>query len=94
MSRPTFHDVRQVLLDLGFQETVLPTSHLRFKQPRSGTVLFFRPYQEQEPFDPSTLVGVRRLLDERGVVERARFDEMLRAVSGEPTVPRPAFAGG
>jgi predicted RNA binding protein YcfA (HicA-like mRNA interferase family) len=78
MSGPTFQAVRQVLVDLGFQTTVLPTSHIRFEHSRSKTVVVFRPYEEEEVVDQAMLVGVRRLLDERGVVSRDRFDALLR----------------
>jgi hypothetical protein len=78
MHHPTFHALRQVLLDLGFQTKVLPTAHVRFEHPRSKTVVVFRPYREEEAVDQAMLVGVRRLLDERGVVPRDQFDDLLR----------------
>jgi predicted RNA binding protein YcfA (HicA-like mRNA interferase family) len=78
MLTPTFQTLRQVLLDLGFQMEALPTSHIRFTHPRSETVVVFRPYKEDEAVDQAMLIGVRRLLDERGVVSRDEFDDLLR----------------
>jgi hypothetical protein len=83
MRSPAFHALRQVLLDLGFQPKVLPTSHIRFDHPRSETVVVFRPYEEDEAVDRAMLVGVRRLLDERGVVSRDEFDDLLHQRSFE-----------
>jgi hypothetical protein len=78
MSRPTFGTLRQVLLDLGFQTTTMPKGHIRFDHAPSDTLVILRSYKEHEPVDEGNLVGIRRLLDEKGVIDREKFDELLR----------------
>ncbi|HWG47488.1 MAG TPA: hypothetical protein VN688_32295 [Gemmataceae bacterium] len=80
MSEPTFGDLRQVLLGLGFQENPSP-SRVRFEHARTDTIVLLRPYAADDVVDPAALFAVRRLLDERGVVGREEFDTLLRTRS-------------
>ncbi len=78
MNRPTFATLCQMLTDLGVQAKPGPRSATAFEHARSGTLLFLRSHVPEEIVDQANLVGIRRLLDERGVVDRERFDELLR----------------
>jgi hypothetical protein len=78
MSRPTFGTLRQVLLDLGFRTRTLPAGHIRFDHAPSDTLVILRPYKDDDTVDQGNLIGVRRLLDEKGVIDRDKFDELLR----------------
>jgi hypothetical protein len=81
MLRPTFGTLRQVLIDLGFRTTTMPAGHIRFDHLPSDTLVILRPYKDDDIVDQGNLQGVRRLLDEKGVVDRNKFDELLRARS-------------
>jgi predicted RNA binding protein YcfA (HicA-like mRNA interferase family) len=78
MSQPTYGVFREVLLGLGFADRSVPGSHVQLEQAQSDTVVLLRPYREEEPMDAATLAGVRRILDEKGVVSRDRFDDLLQ----------------
>jgi hypothetical protein len=78
MSNPTFGALCQVLKDLGFQAKAAPQPPAVFEHARSGTLVFLRAHTADEPVDQANLLGIRRLLDERGVVARERFDELLK----------------
>ncbi len=74
----TFADLRQILLDLGFQMKVVTGSHVVFEHGPAHARLVLEPYAEDETVDPATFAIVGRNLDERGILPRARFDELLR----------------
>jgi predicted RNA binding protein YcfA (HicA-like mRNA interferase family) len=78
MVHPTFSDLQHVLLDLGFRDRSVPGSHALLDHPKSETVVLLRPYRDDEIIDGATLLGIRRILDEKGVVSRDRFDDLLR----------------
>lgn len=81
MTQPTFGAFREVLLGLGFQDRSVPGSHVRLEEARSDTVVLLRAYRDEEPMDAATLAGIRRILDEKGVVSRDRFDDLLQRCS-------------
>jgi hypothetical protein len=73
-----FAALQRVLKGLGFVKTLVPGSHVVFEHAPSDTVFGFRLYKPREKVSVGDLLGVRKILDERGVVERDTFDEMLR----------------
>ncbi len=77
MSQITFGELRQVLQGLGFHEDASPT-RFRFEHAGTGTIVLLRPYVEEDIVDPTALIAVRRLLDERGVIGREELDVLLR----------------
>jgi predicted RNA binding protein YcfA (HicA-like mRNA interferase family) len=78
MTKTTFFAFRQVLLGLGFQDRSVPGSHVLLEDRGSDTVILLRPYRDTEVLAPATLLGWRRILDEKGVISRERLDELLR----------------
>ncbi len=77
----TFAALRRILLDLDFEEIVVPGSHIGFKHAPSGAVMMFRPYKPNERVGLADLLSVRRELDERGLLSADSFDARLRKVS-------------
>jgi hypothetical protein len=78
----TFAQLKKLLATLGFRGSAQPT-HLSFEHPASGTVFLFRTYRAAEAVAPANLAAVRRLLDERGLLEADQFDKLWKS-------PRPA----
>ena len=78
MLSPTFADFRHVLLGLGFVDRSVPGSHVLLEHGPTDTVVLLRPYHDAEAIDPATLLGFRRILDEKGVIAGERFDDLLR----------------
>jgi hypothetical protein len=74
----SFTRLRQMLLDLGFAETVVPGSHSLFEHDPSDTWLVYRPYRPNEMVSPTDLANTRFFLDQRGLVERDEFEELVR----------------
>ncbi|MBV9123826.1 MAG: hypothetical protein JO112_10755 [Planctomycetes bacterium] len=74
----TFANLRQLLLDLGFEMKVVPDSHVVFEHGPAHARLVTEPFADGETVDPATIAVVGRNLDERGILPRARFDELLR----------------
>jgi hypothetical protein len=77
MSKYAFADVRQLLLDLGFQMKVVPGSVV-FEHAPAHARLVLEPFADGEPVDAATLAIISRNLDERGILSRARFEDLLQ----------------
>jgi hypothetical protein len=78
MSNYTFADLRQLLLDLGFQMKVVPGSGVMFEHAPAHARLVLDSFADDQTVDPATLAIVGRNLDERGILSRSRFEELLR----------------
>lgn len=76
MPECTFATLRDLLVGLGFSLRTVGDA-LVFEHPTASARLFLDPFAEEDRVDPATLAVVRRNLDERGILPRARFDEML-----------------
>jgi predicted RNA binding protein YcfA (HicA-like mRNA interferase family) len=85
MSNPriTFGQLRQLLLDLGFTQTVTPKSHVFFAHQRSGAETAVPVYRSNQIVAPHHLVMVRAMLDGKGLMDRDAFDEFVATASAE-----------
>lgn len=72
-----FAELRQFLLDLGFQEESFNGGHHRFRHDPSDTVFLFRPYNPEDSVILVHYLMVRRILDERGLLDTSTFDRFL-----------------
>ena len=78
MTECTFGYLRDLLLGLGFHMQSVAGPSLLFELRGAGIRLVMEPFEEADLVDRSTLAIVRRNLDERGVMPRSRFDELLQ----------------
>lgn len=76
----TFDELREFLLELGFNET-LETTRLRFAHPAVGTILPFRLYDRKENVSARDMIVVRRQLVDNGLIESSAFDRFLQRAS-------------
>jgi len=74
----TFGTLRRFLQDREFEEAEDRDGCIIFEHSRSGTVLAFRPYRQQDKVTLADLATVRRQLDERGLVSREAFESLAR----------------
>jgi hypothetical protein len=77
MLQASFRVLRQILLDLGFTMRVDP-KFIRFDHAASQTWFVYPVYRDEEEVSAGDLVAARRILDERGLMPRERFEELLR----------------
>lgn len=77
MPECTFATLREILLGLGFSMRTAADAII-FEHPPASARLIMETFDDAEAVDAATLVVVRRNLDERGILPRARFDELLR----------------
>ena len=49
----------------------------RFDHPASKTWFVFKPLRDEDPTDAGYLVGARRFLDARGLMDASEFEELL-----------------
>ncbi|MBY0526548.1 MAG: DUF58 domain-containing protein [Gemmataceae bacterium] len=68
-----YAELRQLLKNLGFQTEPFRGKFIRFVHS-PDTVFVFRPYQPGDPVRSIDLIAVRKLLDERGLMDADAFD--------------------
>ena len=73
----TFAELRQLLLDMGFREVVVPKSHIGFHHDSSGAELFLPVYRSGQIVAPRYLLMVRIMLDAKGLMEADEFDRFV-----------------
>lgn len=76
-SHVRFAEMRQLLLDLGFVEKNFVDGRVRFRHAPSDTIFPFRPYQPTDFVILVHFLMVRRILDERGLLDADQFDRLL-----------------
>lgn len=75
---PTYATIRRILLDLGFQARSVPGSHVLFEQPGTDIWVLLRPYQDDDIVWGPNIVGIRELLEAKGLLPGERFDELVK----------------
>ena len=78
MNGPTFATLRELLLELGFQDHSLAGSCALFEYPQPDTWVLLRPYADDDVVTPTKLVAIGKLLEFRGILLAERFDALLR----------------
>jgi hypothetical protein len=83
MSNPriTFGQLRRLLLDMGFIETVTPKSHVFFARQTSGAEIALPIYRSNRIVFPHHLVSIRIMLDAKGLMEGDAFDDVVASVA-------------
>jgi hypothetical protein len=82
-----FSALRDLLLELGFEEKTVPKSAenpvpgTAFYHPASDCFFVFRPYRPQDRVSMMDVLGVRSQLDWRGLLSEQAFDAALRKAS-------------
>jgi hypothetical protein len=67
--------MRQLLLDLGYEEKKIENAHV-FRRAKNDLVVF-RRYNADEQIDWGDLVSTRRFLDMRGILDAGEFDSIV-----------------
>ena len=76
-----FSDLEQLLVKtLAFQQTSTAESQI-FEHTPTGTLILLPPLKADEGVPLYHLIGMRRLLDERGIIEANAFDKLLENAS-------------
>jgi len=81
--RITFAQLRRLLLDMGFTETVPPKSHVFFAHEPSGAEVSLPIYRSNRLILPHHLNTVRIMLDAKGLMEGDDFDDFVASASAK-----------
>jgi hypothetical protein len=77
----SFAVLERVLEDLGFVRKKVGGPQVVFEHVPSDTVFLFRAYKARDKVAPGDLIGVRKILDEKGVIEQEALEELLHQPS-------------
>jgi len=72
----TYGHLRSLLQGLGFEET-RRREGVALKHRKSDTVFLFRPYEPSDAVSPAEVFVVRKLLDEKGLLEPEALEALL-----------------
>jgi hypothetical protein len=78
MNGPTLANVRAVLVQLGFNERSVPGQYYRFEHQLPDTWVLLPPYKDDDIVSDFNVANIRILLDYRGLMKPADFEEALR----------------
>lgn len=76
-----FKDLRDLLLRLGFAESLDDRGRSTFLYPRTETFLLFRAYEPKETVSARDMVAVRKQLVDNGLIKETAFDRFLQKAS-------------
>ena len=77
----SFAVLQRVLEDLGFVRKRVGGPQVVLEHGPSDTVFLFRAYKARDKVAVADLIGVRKILDERGVIEPEALEERLHQLS-------------
>ena len=72
-----FGDLRQLLLDVGFQEAA-GAAEIAFRHEPSDTMFVFRRYRPGDAVASYNLVEVQQMLETRGLMSADTFEDQFR----------------
>jgi hypothetical protein len=78
MPKCTFQELRDILIGLGFEVRRVASTAIVFERREPTASLYLDPFNDEDIVDPATLAVVRRNLDERGILPRSQFEDLLR----------------
>jgi hypothetical protein len=73
----TYGDLFQILQSIGFVERSIPNSHVGYRHAQSDTLILLAPHTADEVAKPIDLKYVRRVLDEKGLLDGKEFDRRI-----------------
>ena len=81
MTKPkiSFAVLRQLLLDMGFSEIVVPKSHIGFRHAESAAEIMLPVYRTNDTVALRHLLLVRVTLDAKNLMEGDKFDEFVES---------------
>ena len=77
----TFHQLKQALEKLGFEETSVNESYIKFNNPQAGAILVFSGQQRNRALHPAYRRMVERVLEETGILGREGFENLFHSFS-------------
>ena len=81
----TYGELRQFLRDRGFDYKCVEDSHWLFRHAASDTVILLAVHEPDDPVRSHDRQGVRRMLDERGLVPAEDLDRFVAAGQVSPS---------
>jgi predicted RNA binding protein YcfA (HicA-like mRNA interferase family) len=82
MTEPiTFGQLHGVLEQLGFRKSAGNKDHVAYRHEATGTVLYFPAHRAIDLVPASSIVGTRKVLVDRGVVEAERLEQLFHSIA-------------
>jgi predicted RNA binding protein YcfA (HicA-like mRNA interferase family) len=79
--RVSYAQLDSVLAQLGFHKTTDANSHVTYRHEATGTILRYPKHRQKDLVPLGSIIGTRKLLVDRGVVDSERLEGMLLAAA-------------
>lgn len=73
----TYGDLFEILVDAGFEDRTAPGSHTEYWHEASDTLVLLAPHKPDEAVRAIDIKYVRRVLNERGLLDGKDFDRRV-----------------
>lgn len=73
----SYQQLETLLAQLGFRQSTLPSSNIMHRHESSDTFFVFPPHRPQERVPITSIIGTRKVLVDRGLIDAERWEEMV-----------------
>lgn len=84
---PTIHDLTWLLLQMGFTPIATTGSHGAFRHQATDTIVVLPSDDADERMRVVHVVAIKKTVIDRGVIDDASFDQLLRKSAEAPLPP-------
>ena len=73
-----FHQLEHTLHQLGFEETWVNGSYVKFSNPEANALIVLSGYPKEQTVQIAHIRMIEKVLDEKGIISREDFENRLQ----------------
>jgi predicted RNA binding protein YcfA (HicA-like mRNA interferase family) len=83
MLKIKFPQLKQALDKLGFEETWIKGSYVKFNNPQADAIIVLSSHQIDKEIKPAYMRMVEKVLEEKGIIRRDKFESLFHDFTSE-----------
>ncbi|OQY53744.1 MAG: hypothetical protein DRR08_23905 [Candidatus Parabeggiatoa sp. nov. 2] len=77
MLKINFPQLKQALDKLGFEETWVKESYVKFNNPQAYAIIVLSSYEIDKEIKPAYMRMIEKVLEEKGIIRRDKFESLF-----------------
>jgi len=73
-----FHQLEHTLHQLGFEETWVDGSYVKFSNPKANALIVLSEYPKAQTVQIAHIRMIEKVLDEKGIISREDFENLFQ----------------
>ena len=73
-----FHQLEHALHQLGFEETWVNGSYVKFSNPQADTLIVLSSYPQNRTVQIAHIRMIEKVLEEKGIIDREDFENLFQ----------------